>query len=270
MAAVNVSDPALAALARRHLPSAVAERWIALLRPAVRLRSADPYEPAAGQLGGLPALPDDVAWPHCAGHGPLSFIAAIQCANLPAGHLDIALPVDGTLLFFYLEDRVGNRARMRRPAAGSEQNRAIREWARAKGLALFDPSDVAPDWQPHSHTETRIVYLPPGVPAAERPASNGLTPFPRVPLAAEPIVTGPDWEHPALNAAIRDLPDEDREFMNNPFNSDPFRMAMGEHTPRPRHRLGGYAGRGRDRPHGRPPAQIPTCGTTASGSCLRS
>src|SRR5215204_4091116 len=27
--------------------------------------------------------------------------------------------------------------------------------------------------------------------------------------------------------------------------------------------------RGRDRPHGRPPARIPTCGTTASGSCLR-
>jgi hypothetical protein len=26
--------------------------------------------------------------------------------------------------------------------------------------------------------------------------------------------------------------------------------------------------RGRDRPHGRPPARIPTCGTTASGSCL--
>ena len=27
--------------------------------------------------------------------------------------------------------------------------------------------------------------------------------------------------------------------------------------------------RGRDRPHERPPARIPTCGTTASGSCLR-
>jgi|SRR6185437_2959193 putative transposase len=27
--------------------------------------------------------------------------------------------------------------------------------------------------------------------------------------------------------------------------------------------------RGRDRPRGRPPARIPTCGTTASGSCLR-
>jgi len=27
--------------------------------------------------------------------------------------------------------------------------------------------------------------------------------------------------------------------------------------------------RGRDRPYGRPPARIPTCGTTASGSCLR-
>jgi hypothetical protein len=28
-------------------------------------------------------------------------------------------------------------------------------------------------------------------------------------------------------------------------------------------------GRGRDRPRGRPPAQIPACGTTARGSCLR-
>jgi hypothetical protein len=28
-------------------------------------------------------------------------------------------------------------------------------------------------------------------------------------------------------------------------------------------------GRGRDRPYGRPPAQIPACGTTAPGSCLR-
>jgi hypothetical protein len=26
--------------------------------------------------------------------------------------------------------------------------------------------------------------------------------------------------------------------------------------------------RGRDRPYGRPPAQIPACGTTALGSCL--
>src|ERR1019366_9539672 len=29
-----------------------------------------------------------------------------------------------------------------------------------------------------------------------------------------------------------------------------------------------YRGRGRDRPHGRPPAQIPACGTTALGSYL--
>ena len=30
-----------------------------------------------------------------------------------------------------------------------------------------------------------------------------------------------------------------------------------------------YQGRGRDRPYGRPPAQIPACGITAPGSCLR-
>jgi hypothetical protein len=35
-------------------------------------------------------------------------------------------------------------------------------------------------------------------------------------------------------------------------------------------RLAGFACRGRDRPSGRPPARIPTCGTTASGSCLGS
>jgi hypothetical protein len=29
-----------------------------------------------------------------------------------------------------------------------------------------------------------------------------------------------------------------------------------------------FVGRGRDRPCGRPPAQIPACGTTALGSCL--
>src|ERR1700735_264264 len=32
--------------------------------------------------------------------------------------------------------------------------------------------------------------------------------------------------------------------------------------------LGVYRGRGRDRPYGRPPAQIPACGTTALGSYL--
>src|SRR5664279_2420006 len=33
--------------------------------------------------------------------------------------------------------------------------------------------------------------------------------------------------------------------------------------------FGSFAGnRGRDRPHGRPPAQIPACGTTALGCCL--
>ena len=34
--------------------------------------------------------------------------------------------------------------------------------------------------------------------------------------------------------------------------------------------LAGTAGRGRDRPFGRPPAEIPACGTTALGSSLRS
>jgi uncharacterized protein YwqG len=65
--------------------------------------------------------------------------------------------------------------------------------------------------------------------------------FREVPLAGEQIVTGPDWEHPALAQAVAELSDADQAFMADPFNSDPFRIEMSERIDRPRHRLGGYA-----------------------------
>jgi hypothetical protein len=68
----------------------------------------------------------------------------------------------------------------------------------------------------------------------DRPATTGIA-------AAEPIVTGPDWSHPALATAVRGLSDVDRQFMADPMNSDPFRYAMSEQVTRPLHRLGGYA-----------------------------
>ena len=50
----------LVAMARRNLPPEVAERWIALIRPAVRLRSFLDGRRRVGQLGVVPLLPDGV------------------------------------------------------------------------------------------------------------------------------------------------------------------------------------------------------------------
>lgn len=206
-------DVPLATLARRHLPAAVAGRWIALIRPGLHLRSAEPGEPEVGRLGGLPALPQDVTWPLWEGHGPLSFVASIDCGQLPSNALNIALPAEGILLFFYRHPR----------------------WD--------DDGTVIESSAPETQEGARVVYVPPGTQIAEREPPEGVDPYPPVRLAADLIATGPDWEHPALRAALNGVSDEDRAFMDDPMNSDPFRMAMGELNLElgPQHRVGGYA-----------------------------
>ena len=61
----------LAAAAREHLPADVADTWLSLLRPGIRLITDDDGDgPPVGYLGGEPELPDDLAWPVWEGHGP--------------------------------------------------------------------------------------------------------------------------------------------------------------------------------------------------------
>ncbi|MFI1310404.1 DUF1963 domain-containing protein [Streptomyces albidoflavus] len=50
----------------------------------------------AGTMGGLPRLPKGMAWP---GEG-LPLVATVDCAALPEGSVDLALPHDGHLLLF--------------------------------------------------------------------------------------------------------------------------------------------------------------------------
>jgi uncharacterized protein YwqG len=159
-----------------------------------------------GQLGGRPDLPRDVGWPRWKGQGWLGFVGAIECDSLPSDHLDIALPGGGTLLFFY-----------------------------------HDGDEVVGPWAPETQAGARVVYVPGGVPTSPRQAPSGVPTYRHVPLAAEPTITGPDWDHPALKAAVAQLSTHDRDFMNDPFNSDPFRQAFAEHVARPIHRVGGYA-----------------------------
>ncbi|MFJ3861464.1 DUF1963 domain-containing protein [Streptomyces sp. NPDC090085] len=97
---------ALREIARRHLADEDARRWYALVRPVIRLvgeeeAGAGAGEPAAARLGGLPLLPLGAHWPAGPPGGvPPVHLASLDCAALPAGWLDVALPADGTLLFF--------------------------------------------------------------------------------------------------------------------------------------------------------------------------
>ncbi|GAA2343865.1 DUF1963 domain-containing protein [Streptomyces cuspidosporus] len=178
MARMTTAPDPLHTLAHAHLPADLADRWTALLRPAAHLRKAGPADPVVGRLGGLPRLPDGVDWPVWEGHGPLAFVAAVDCAALPGEALDIPLPADGVLAFFYYGDEDDD--------------------------ALVDTAD--PDTWPGA----RVLHLPPGSAAApERPAPAGITPYPVVDLTVHTAPSAPDFDSLALTAAFGEgeLPD---------------------------------------------------------------
>ena len=197
----------LVRLARRQLPAVVADRWAGLLRPGFGLRAAGDDEPAVGQLGGVPVLPDGLAWPRLEGRGPLSFIAEIDCGQLPSGAL--SMPRTGTLSFFYWDGQIDGRT----PWRGAPEN----------------------------HGAARVVYVPAGTPVSERDPPAGIAAYDLVELTGELFTTGPAWDGPAFREAIGDLGD-DWAFMNDWSNGDAFVRALWELAPSPPdHRLGGHA-----------------------------
>jgi len=168
---------ALHTLAREHLPEHLAERWTGLLRPGLRLEKAAGTGPAVGRLGGLPELPEAEEWPVWEGHGPLSFVASFDCARLPSAALDIALPADGTLAFFYFDGQVDG------------------------GWAVVTPDE------PGTWAGARVLYVPAGVAVAERAAPEGLRPYTEVALTASPEATAPCLWHPAVQREFAPMPD---------------------------------------------------------------
>ncbi|MEU4563471.1 DUF1963 domain-containing protein [Actinoplanes sp. NPDC023936] len=81
----------------RGIPEEEVGRFAEFLRFEIRT-SRSPTGGVVGQHGGLPALPVGMEWPS-AEFGPLPFIASFDCAALPRVP-GLALPVDGSLLFF--------------------------------------------------------------------------------------------------------------------------------------------------------------------------
>jgi hypothetical protein len=198
-------------IADRHLPADTAARWLRLLRPAAALRLAGPGAPVAAVLGGEPGLPDSAEWPVWEDHGPLSFIAAIDCAALAAVPLDIALPGAGTLLFFYFDGQYDN------------------------GQATVG------SWEPATLAGARVLHVGPGEAASARAFPAGINGYQRVELTAEPVMSFPQFEHPDLHAAFKDPGADLRAFLNHPVNNDAFLKALRARHAGPCHQVGGYA-----------------------------
>jgi len=195
----------MAAVAREHLPEDVATTWINLLRPAAQLYPAASGDTVVGQLGGEPNLPDGAEWPWWEDYGPLAFVAAVDCAHLPP--LDIELPTEGTLLFFYWDGQVD------------------------------DGDTVVGTWEPETQEGARVIYVPPGTPTTVATTPEDLEPYPVVRLAARLAATEPGYDHPVRRAAFHD-PDDPDAF--HPTSDDDFVAALNK-VRGFRHQIGGHA-----------------------------
>ncbi|GES32075.1 YwqG family protein [Streptomyces angustmyceticus] len=162
-------------------------------------------DPVAGRLGGLPELPEAEEWPVWEGQGPLAFVASLDCAALPSAALDIALPTEGTLAFFSFDGQVDD------------------------GWAVVTPDE------PDSWAGARVLYVPAGVPVAQRAAPEGIRPYPEVPLTSRVETTAPYARHPVVRHEFAPVPED------HPVYGDAFEEALWDHSAGTEHRIGGHA-----------------------------
>jgi uncharacterized protein YwqG len=214
-----IADSDLAQVGRQYLDSEAADAWTKLLRPALHLRALAEGEAVVGYLGGDPLLPADVEWPQWEGQGPLTFVGAIDCGALPVEELELPLPTDGALLFFYFDGQVA-------------------------------PDDDSADeatvdyWRPQStRGGSRVVYVPADAKMEQRPAPEPIVAYPMVPLAGKPIATRPGLDHPAFRVAFGDPYDPAAPPSSAAVVGDQFSAALDEirRARAPHHQVGGYA-----------------------------
>jgi uncharacterized protein YwqG len=197
-----------AAAARTHLPTAMAESWLSLLRPAIRLAHADNADAPVGHLGGSPDLPAEAPWPRWEGHGPLTYIAGIDCPALPSEAAGLGLPDDGQLLFFYFDGQYDDRD------------------------AIVLPGDQ------RAQAGARVIHIPAGHTVAPRPAPDGIEAYPRIPLTARIVTTAPSYDHPILHDTFGEPFTHGTE---HPLRTRDFWSVVWSGGDEQLHQLGGYA-----------------------------
>ncbi|MFE4540905.1 DUF1963 domain-containing protein [Streptomyces scopuliridis] len=133
------------------------EHWRARTRPAFALTSQESDGTVVGQLFGLPSLPADVPWPVREGHGPMTHLATIDCAELPQGVLDFDMPENGTLLFFRWSTADGERYFT---AEG-------KQWGRDDEIYFMEGRGTDPG------AGVKLLYVPAHADTAPRPHPDG-------------------------------------------------------------------------------------------------
>lgn len=189
-----IHEPALLAVAEKHLPAAALPRWRQLLKPTICLEIATPGEPVAGHFGGDEALlPPDAPWPHWDEYGPLSPWLTIDCAALP--RTDPQLPDSGRLQFFFAEGQLwGDRT----------------PWTLGASAGFPEAGQV--------------VYVPARAESELRRAPEPLRSIAYEPLTAWPDLTGPRYPQ---NEWRKRFGDADLEVLQT-LASDDFDSAYGE------------------------------------------
>lgn len=201
-------------IVREHLAPDLAERWMALARPAVRLTPVRHGEAVLARLGGRPLVPAGFEWPVWEGHGPLSFVAELDLEALGRSGLEhgLRLPRTGRLLFFYFDG------------------------------SFDDFAGVVGTWEKESLAGARVIRVRSEEgPSEERAAPQGVLEFESKELGGRSILTFPGWEHPALRREFQTPGMDDREWLDHPVNADAFTEAVWELFNDPgRHQVGGW------------------------------
>ncbi|MFE5597039.1 YwqG family protein [Streptomyces sp. NPDC056549] len=163
-----------------------------------------------GQLGGLPGLPSAYDWPKWEGHGPLSFVASIDCAGLPTAAGDIDLPEAGTLLGFYFDGQLDDDEAL----VFAEDRES---WARA-----------------------RVLYVAAGEEVVEHGTPAEVALYPVVPLTARLEMTAAEPWHPRIRDAFTAGARLGYRY-NHPVCSQELLAAMWEFDDEVRHQIGRHA-----------------------------
>jgi uncharacterized protein YwqG len=195
----------LAEVAHTWLPPDIADRFLGLVRPAIRLDAAGADDLPVGHLGGEPALPEDMPWPVWLDDQPVPFICHVAFDRLAGYDVDIDLPTAGSLL-------------------------------------IFRPDLEAP---PDPDLGTRLIYVPPGTAVTRRAAPPGTDAYPHRPLAARRVLTWPSGAEPAFLAEFGNSVEAADLLWRRTHDGQSFSDALRQYDRRanwrgPDHQIGGY------------------------------
>ncbi|MES5824737.1 YwqG family protein [Streptomyces sp. RG80] len=205
-----MTDEQYSRLAAEHLPSDLAQRWTALLRPCIRLRRAADGEQIVAVLGGDPELPAGIGWPEWPGRGPLSFVASVRCAALPREGLAEQFPKDGTLLFFFFDGQVDDD--------------------------VFVSAD-----DPETRAGARVLYVPERIPVVPAATPLELEALSRVELTADTEQSAPDLWLPQVRQSLLGDSRHWPHPRETPAELRSFRRAFARLRTRIGHQVGGHA-----------------------------